>query len=61
MVKAIDWRKRKRAHALMWAMLVYDMRAQPVGPRTIISWRYLLEWAMLGGKPDEVPGSQESP
>lgn len=37
------WRKRKRVHMLMWAMLHHDIQQQQ------ISWLCLLEWARLGG------------
>jgi hypothetical protein len=49
-------RKRKRAHAMLWAYLYFNMRNEPQGPREILCWRYLIEWAALGGKPDEAKG-----
>lgn len=44
----ISLRKQKRIHLMAWAMLMQT--AQPA-----LSWMYLLDWARLGGKPDEVP------
>jgi hypothetical protein len=54
MNKPIHWRKRKRVHAMMWAHLVFHARKLPVADRDAKCWLYLLEWASLGGTPDEV-------
>lgn len=47
-----DRRKERRIHALMWAMLHHTTK-HPHFDRTV--WRFLLEWAMLGGQPKDVP------
>jgi len=52
MSKAIHWRKRRRIHLMFWAMLHHDARKE----YRAAAWLYLLEWAALGGTPDEVPG-----
>jgi hypothetical protein len=52
--KKLTPNKRRRIHAMMWAYLHHGIRgANPVA-RDIIVWRLLLEWASLGGTPDEV-------
>lgn len=51
----IHWRKRRRMHAMCWARLTYAMRAIPAARRELTSWLYLMEWARLGGQPEEVP------
>jgi hypothetical protein len=43
-------RKQKRVHMMMWAILLRDYKLNPA-----LHWMYLLEWAALGGQPDEVP------
>jgi len=45
--KKLSPNKRKRANMFMWAILTLPIRED-------LSWHYLLEWASLGGKPDEV-------
>lgn len=40
-------RREKRCHMMMWAILTH--------PHPVLHWRYLLEWAVLGGNPDEAP------
>lgn len=52
--KPIHWRKRKRVMAMMWAYLVFAARKLPIQGREPQCWLYLLEWASLGGTPDEV-------
>ena len=43
-----------RTTLLLYAGLFYSMRNEPRGPREVLSWIYLLEWARLGGKQSEV-------
>jgi hypothetical protein len=43
-------RKQKRCHMMMWAILTHGSRLNPALP-----WLYLLEWAALGGTPEEAP------
>lgn len=54
-MSAVHWRKRKRVHAMMWAYLVFAAKNLPAQGREVACWLALLEWASLGGKPDEVP------
>lgn len=42
-------RKQKRMHMLMWAMLTLPIRQD-------WSWRYLIEWAALGGVKEDGRG-----
>lgn len=47
----ISSKKSMRVRMMMWAMLHHH--ARPEYRNT--AWLYLLEWARLGGTPDEVP------
>lgn len=48
----IHWRKRKRVHMLMWAMLHHGM---PNSHSKMLAWLCLFEWARLGGTREEWP------
>ena len=44
--------RTRRVHLMLWAYLHFH--AKKHANREKVSWAYLLEWARLGGKPDEV-------
>lgn len=48
--------RRIRMHMMLWAYLTFHMRNRSKALREEISWAYLLEWAMRGGRADEVIG-----
>lgn len=52
--KKLSPRQRKAGMFLLWAYLVYHMRKRPAVQRERACWGLLLEWASLGGKPEEV-------
>lgn len=49
--------KDRRCIAMLHAFLHFHARKLPQPGRELSSWVYLMEWARLGGKPDEVIGS----
>jgi hypothetical protein len=51
----VSARKRKRCHYMLHAYLTFHARKVPERAREVTAWLYLLGWARLGGKPDEVP------
>lgn len=52
--KRIHPRKRRRVTFMLWAYLAFHMRKVPAKRRELQCWMFLLHWASLGGKPDEV-------
>ena len=46
--------KRERCTLMLHAYLIFHAKKEPQGSREVLSWLLLLEWARLGGQPDEV-------
>lgn len=52
--KKLTRRQRIRFNFMMWAYLVFHMRKRPAAQLERACWGLLLEWASLGGTPNEV-------
>lgn len=54
--QAATGKRAVRLRFMLWAYRVFRSRKTPQEPREKATWGLLLEWASLGGKPDEVIG-----